>query len=769
MDTRVNKRQRKNSTNDQAQKTTSSTAPPQDQDESTDQVQSVNKPAPVPANESPADSNEPPALEMRSCENCRRGKLKCSRSYPCAKCLDKGLDCVYEQDKRRGPKPGYIEEIYRRMDVLEQMVIGQSLLFRPQHQSFESRVDFRSVVDGTRQMLREAGQNPARDGTTDDTPLLRGPQLSRVQQDASNNESPGLNMSDATISEMCHVYRTQIQPWVPVVQPQFFFQAQGYVGQQPAYPCGLQMEALMAATGPFLRGGRGFDRQEYLRRTQAGVCERLLTTADMNTLHACTIIQFLLLGDGRMTSYWGLVTMLPQVALRCGLHLEDHHLSPDQREYRRLMSLVVDNSSWRSRESTRRLFWVLFLLEQFAALLSGTKSSFDPSIIRRLLPCEGQLWVENRQVQTREFIQANVAAQVQITPDPSIGGLAYLIEATEILTMVSSFARTTARTKSPFQDPRGFLREFLNLDLILANWKSRLPARYQHASPDKNGYIDHNMTLAHLTHNTSGILLYQAPRAFCRPQPPVGSNSQDGSGQSTLMAHVALVKQAAKEIAKICTRFLLQRRYLVSGQFSFCQFIAARALLAYSSWLMEPVDDDFETILTSLTESSKRWNPSQQNDSSELHQEPPQATDFAAQLLSRLKIDARKPEAIDLMASWTTLSAEMEGVGQPQKDSSTERGSVAEWSCQQGHESDARLPSTADDGLLPMSLSTSTLDLMTNLDVDGSLSMLTSSQIETLDDRIFSWRDYNELPVTVTNDNQGQFYPNQQPQHFQGL
>lgn len=181
MDTRGNKRQRNNSTNSHAQRTTPSTAP-QDPDESPGRIPLASRPAPVPAHESPANSNEAPALEMRSCENCRRGKLKCSRSYPCAKCLDKGLDCVYEQDKRRGPKPGYIEEIYRRIDVLEQMVVGQSLLLRPQHQSSESRVDFRSVVDGTRQMLREAGQHPSRDETTDDANLSQGPQISRVQQ-----------------------------------------------------------------------------------------------------------------------------------------------------------------------------------------------------------------------------------------------------------------------------------------------------------------------------------------------------------------------------------------------------------------------------------------------------------------------------------------------------------------------------------------------------------------------------------------------------------
>lgn len=67
--------------------------------------------------------------ESRSCENCRRSKLKCSRTHPCTKCVAKNIQCIYEQvDKKRGPRPGYVEEIYRRIDMLEHMIVGQSLL-----------------------------------------------------------------------------------------------------------------------------------------------------------------------------------------------------------------------------------------------------------------------------------------------------------------------------------------------------------------------------------------------------------------------------------------------------------------------------------------------------------------------------------------------------------------------------------------------------------------------------------------------------------------
>jgi hypothetical protein len=107
------------------------------------------------AGNGPSLSQNAPAGDSRSCENCRRGKLKCSRSYPCANCARKGSNCIYGQDKRRGPPPGYIEDLCRRMDMLEQMVLGQALMW-DRGKRLADGLDFKEAVEHGRERLRDA-------------------------------------------------------------------------------------------------------------------------------------------------------------------------------------------------------------------------------------------------------------------------------------------------------------------------------------------------------------------------------------------------------------------------------------------------------------------------------------------------------------------------------------------------------------------------------------------------------------------------------------
>src|SRR5690242_15070653 len=62
---------------------------------------------------------------------CRRRKQKCSREDPCRSCLNSGNECFYEEGQRRGAKSGYIETLIKRMDTLEALVLGQTLLLSP--------------------------------------------------------------------------------------------------------------------------------------------------------------------------------------------------------------------------------------------------------------------------------------------------------------------------------------------------------------------------------------------------------------------------------------------------------------------------------------------------------------------------------------------------------------------------------------------------------------------------------------------------------------
>lgn len=671
-----------------------------------------------------------PTSESRSCESCRRSKLKCSRSRPCSKCMVKAIPCVYEHsDKKRGPRPGYIEELYRRINSLEHVVLGQSMMMNREGRSPQT-MTFHEAVENEREHLEQLADT-YRQQQPPTRPSFHPQKGSEGKEGQDHHE---LWPSKAQFQQLCHVYRHQIQPWLPIIRQEVL-----NTQLATAEPVHSLLKAIAAAVSPYV-AATAADHQRYFSWLQDFGSRNILQSVDLDQIRITLIQQFLLFGKNHITDYWGLITYPPQVALRAGLHLEDHHLTTEHREFRRLVKLDHIDQSWVGGESQRRLFWTLFLQDQFAAIFSGTRPSFDAAKIRRLLPCEGQRWQDDQPVQTREFVQASVAVQIQMFPESNIGGFAYLIEATEILTMISGFASQAKDISVLNQDARSFLQNFLNLDLVLTSWKAKLPPRYHRASYDENGYMDHNITLAHMTHNTSGILLYQSPRAACQLD-PTGNHLR-----SSLMPQARLVKQAAKEIEKICTRFLLHRRYLVSPQFIFCQFIAARALLAYSSWMMEPLDDDFETLHNSLAESAKRWDGIRS--SHERNDDVSALDNLASKLYMRLTTDMRNTDAIDLTTPCVFLLRE------------SCKGSPAPGSVSAGvsapmppplpinsfqREADKSSQETTS-GSATVTPSLSLHPLFGEVDeFDRAMAVLNSTEPAGLDIRIFSWHDSPEF------------------------
>lgn len=511
--------------------------------------------------------------------------------------------------------------------------------------------------------------------------------------------------------------------------------------------CDPVLQAVAAISSPFISAMAG-DNRRYITWLTEFIPQKILQSASVEHFQCAVILLFYLFGRGTITEYWGVATYLPQLALRAGLHLEDQHLSAEYREYRNLIRFDATDQTWAGKEAVRRLFWTIFLQDQFAAIFSGTQATFQAATIRRLLPCDGQKWHDDQPVYTREFVPSNVAVRVPVFQDGNVGGFAYLIEATEILTIISAFALRMERTRMPRDDPRGFLQEFLHLDLILTNWKSKLPSRYQHASYDENGYMDHNITLAHMTHNTSGILLYQTLRG----QSVLGL---DGPAQPALFPQITVIKQAAKETAKICTRFLLHRRYLVSPQFSYCQFLAARALLAYSDWLMEPLDEDFETLYTSLGESAKRWDGILKANH-EVNLDPASLDNFTSRLYARVTADAKRVHAIDLATPCVVLLKAADGQGtqapgfattsvdQLQGRGQGESGEIGDRPAMNGLTSPT-------NGVVAAAAALDLPEFLGRMEgYDGAMALLNPAEPESIENRIFSWQDCEELAPPPT-------------------
>lgn len=147
-----------------------------------------------------------------------------------------------------------------------------------------------------------------------------------------------------------------------------------------------------------------------------------------------------------------------------------------------------------------------------------------------------------------------------------------------------------------------------------------------------NGYIDPNLTLAHMTHNSAIIILHQE-LAYCAPSSRAWLSSlvSAASREASVMA--------AMKIAKIAARYLGASDGIPPHQFVFCLYTAGQLFLRksdYSCWLglrctnfdatghvahqSVPLMEEFESILTALNMVSQRLDigqPAQENISSE--------------------------------------------------------------------------------------------------------------------------------------------------------
>lgn len=97
-----------------------------------------------------------------------------------------------------------------------------------------------------------------------------------------------------------------------------------------------------------------------------------------------------------------------------------------------------------------------------------------------------------------------------------LGAFAYAVEATESLSQVTTFFLQQPINWQDKDHALNWLTRFKELDLRLVHWKIFLPQKWNNCDISRNESVvdmDPNLTLAHLTHNTSMILLH-APIAF---------------------------------------------------------------------------------------------------------------------------------------------------------------------------------------------------------------------------------------------------------------
>ena len=140
------------------------------------------------------------------------------------------------------------------------------------------------------------------------------------------------------------------------------------------------------------------------------------------------------------------------------------------------MGFLPPCKSWIETEERRRVFWNIFLMDRFCSIATGWNFSLTSADVKRRLPCEGALWEEGKPLNTPtpyfgvadKSVGSNFpASRPELEDQTSLGGFAFCIEASESLSLVTTFFLQHAVNVSNVNDVQMWLMRFKELDLRL--------------------------------------------------------------------------------------------------------------------------------------------------------------------------------------------------------------------------------------------------------------------------------------------------------------
>lgn len=136
---------------------------------------------------------------------------------------------------------------------------------------------------------------------------------------------------------------------------------------------------------------------------------------------------------------------------------------------------------WVEKEERRRVFWITFLMDRFCSVVTGWNLSLTSADVKRRLPCEGALWengtpldiptpffgVSEKSQKIQDPLPSARSERIDAESQESLGGFAYCIEATESLSLVTSFFLQQTIDVAKVHELEVWLMRFKQLDLRL--------------------------------------------------------------------------------------------------------------------------------------------------------------------------------------------------------------------------------------------------------------------------------------------------------------
>lgn len=187
-----------------------------------------------------------------------------------------------------------------------------------------------------------------------------------------------------------------------------------------------------------------------------------------------------------LTTIQSIVGSMTRTVEQLQLSVEDEDQPPTSKVLIKRMHFLPPCRNWGEHEERRRVFWNTFLLDRFCSIATGWNFSLTSADVRRRLPCEGALWEAGEPLltptpyfgvadQSGTSTASLPAARPEGEAQDSLGGFAYCIEATESLSLVTTFFLQQSVDVTRPQEVQLWLLKFKQLDLRMVQWKLFLP------------------------------------------------------------------------------------------------------------------------------------------------------------------------------------------------------------------------------------------------------------------------------------------------------
>ncbi|KAL4867193.1 hypothetical protein BDV12DRAFT_186842 [Aspergillus spectabilis] len=592
--------------------------------------------------------NPPRGPEVgHACNSCRRRKLRCSRELPaCQHCRKSASECYYETKRAKpGMKAGALDNIHRRLDALERSVGRQQAKlesFEGEGCHHENDSTIQNILSALTTSLQKLSK-----GSSLAQPSTRDTSSSKRRRIDANETHPypfqPVNLpplpDEAILSHVLEAYFIYVHPWIPIIHESRF--RRRLIDEVEREKIQLVLRSMILVARRYVEDSDAATALEKSLNDSGHIRDWLVSQAmkqpSVENLQALVIITTDDIGSGRASQAWPVVGSLSRMVEYLQLTVE--HDEAVQHPFSQPYKSLRPPADWTEAEERRRIFWGIFSLDRFCSVSMGWNTSLTADDVRRRLPCDGITWRKQDPVVTPYFgiwdkaagrignpiaflpthsvpsrgVEDDADAPSEAGTSPgvassavdmsTVGAYAYCIEATESLSRVTTYFLQQKVNLNDQKEFGAWLVRFKELDLRLVHWKMLLPQKWTvNVAQQGSTRMDPNLTLAHVTHNASMILLHQ-PIAFPLPEWPFKSRLPSLCSMDTCQS-------AAVEVASITSHYLKSSLPAspLSSQFAFCLFIAARALLLYwqHSRNQDSVAREFWDLIQSLDALSTR-------------------------------------------------------------------------------------------------------------------------------------------------------------------